>query len=346
MRFIDPYEDRPFLFAGNLTYIDLAGVPENGVVDGSVTIGNSSERIERRMTLYPDNGKIRFNLKEWSRNFESIQDNGSMYIELDFHEQNDLSHEDNWRRQIVAGSCNDKDYDSLVYGGRFWTKAPQTKKTLADGIEQLTLCNLSEGAVAAMVYSRTSPPVKIVLDEVSNVPNVSKQVIDCSFSKISELVQSEDIAAYDIFIEGYESEAQRFVVGRSRSITEFRFRNSLGVYDYIYASGAAKENLEYECVSFVNTGKETELANDSRKQFETFTGYLRTRAEAAFWQDFFLSADRCILDESRNWREIVVDEVSGDYTRLELGEMSFKWHYAEDIPEALADRKELKPYIP
>ncbi len=95
------------------------------------------------------------------------------------------------------------------------------------------------------------------------------------------------IVAYDIYIEGHEQYAQRFIVRTNSMVKEFRFRNSLGTYDYIYAVGSQSQELETDVSTFINSGHEAELSNTSKMYFKSDSGYLDTAGKSdtgiTFW---------------------------------------------------------------
>lgn len=367
MDFIDTYENLPFVFSGNVSTLELHGIDTGDAaglpyVDFTVELmdfvpGHPIPVLEHKFSLPAVESVIVLDIREIFSGFSPLLVPGTrsnlktVTIRAALNEEYAA-----WSHNVILGECTAYDEERLMNNHKWWTKRPQVSRTYIHGREELScfMKSSEKAKVCAVLYSCMNPPVTLQIAELINSGSHGKPPynriysIDCSHSGILALAEengfSDGILAYDIFIEGNEDDAQRFMVRDDDSVSEFRFRNSLGLYDYIYATGSAAENIEHDTKTFINGRKETELANDSRHLFKTNTGYLRSRDETAFWREFLMSDERYVLDDGE-WREVIVDETDNECKSMELGEMSFNWHFAEHRPSGIPIRHELKPYI-
>lgn len=369
MFFIDEYRGAPFLFSGNVSDLTLIGIDKSDIagyptVSFLLTVSHivpGKPAIKSFQTSFDlpigSNPGIRLNLKEILRSLDSYFSpdvNGLLkrvQIEASYKEDSVI-----WSQKVIGGKCDEIDEEALMNGKAWWTRSSQTRYTFKHGTENLAIY-VKAGEIFSIyltVYGRVSSPSKILKDEIANTASHLNAVdrifeIDCSYPGVLELARekgfSDEIIAYDVFIYGLEEYAQRFIVKEDSTVREFRFRNHLGVYDYLYASGEFTLKHDTETRTFVNSGIETELLNNGNHSFESNTGYIDSAEQAEMWFDFFASAERSVLEKDGSWRSIVVESTDNEIKQMELGSMSFKWHYSEEIPDRLPARSKLKPYI-
>lgn len=369
MRFTDKYGHLPFVFSGNVSDLTLTGIDKSDIagyptVSFSLTVfhivpGKPATKYFQTSFDMPIGSRsdIRLNLKEILTSFDSYFVPGlrgklmEIQIQAFYREEEEI-----WSQSVIGGKCDGIDEEMLMNGKAWWTRSSQTRHTFKHGTEKLALY-VKAGEIFSIyltVYGRVSSPQKFVKSEIVNTSSQVKAFdkiveIDCSYPGVLELARekgfSDEIIAYDVFIDGLEEYTQRFIVKEDSTVKEFRFRNHLGVYDYLYASGEFTLKHDTETRTFVNSGVETELLNDGNHSFESNTGYIDSAEKAEMWFDFFASAERSVLEKDGSWRSIVVESTDNEIKQMELGSMSFKWHYSEKIPDRLPARRKLKPYI-
>lgn len=359
MKVSDIYNHLPFVFSGNVSTLTVTGLPEDTRIPFVLKVHSPispNTLFENRFELYSHKDEIVLHLKEM---LENIPDD---ILRNQFLTKCSIVTDDGervWEGKVQKGRCNViADYTGLSAGYWWWTRKPQQNETYRHGIEQLSIFvdyTKEEGVtVYANLYFRLDSPKKILLLHLKDSGNDSQMpaeicVVNCAYDDVKGLAiedgYTDEIVAYDIFVEGHEDRAQRFVVKEDRSVKEFIFRNHLGVYDFVYAFGEMNVTHNTETKTFVNSGIEKELLNDGNHSFESNTGYIDSAEKAEMWFDFFASAERSVLEEDGSWRSIVVESTDNEIKQMELGSMSFKWHYSEDIPDRLPARRKLKPYI-
>lgn len=365
MIFEDIYKDFPFILSGNTTTLRLIKISDPGMVLFTFRIrffipGNTTPPVTRFQTefsLQARNGCITLNLKE-------LLDSARDYIYVNnYFPQLIISArigEDtaSWSKYVMSGKCNPVDCSKLQSSGYWWTRRPQKADTYIHGSEELYafIPQINPGdqeyKLFVTVYFRFLLPHSFLLfNWIPGGHTIYRNMMseDCSYRRIRELADREvfddEILAYDIYFEGYESQAQRFIVNKDKRVKEFRFRNSLGVYDCIYASGTQSTEVDAKVSTFLNSMAENELSNTSKMYFSSDSGYLDTNEKIAFWKDFVASDDRYVLGDDSRWHQIIVDDVDFKAESYQLNSIKFKWHYSEEVVSCLVERTIMQPYI-
>ena len=125
----------------------------------------------------------------------------------------------------------------------------------------------------------------------------------------------------------------------------FRFRNTYGMLDSIYASGAITRDVSgTEYRSFINGDTENETSNDFKEKYITDTGYLGTRAMIDYWADFFRSSEHYVWKDG-SWVRIILDDVpEGESTFGQVSSFKFSWHLATQPTGRVCSYPALEPY--
>lgn len=375
MIFENIYENSPVLTAGSASTLKLSEVPiDNGVVNFRFRIisrqpGSTRPPITQLQVdfqLQAKRSTVTLKLKEMLQSAKRhlIPDSSGFLpqVIISAECQEDTTE---WRSSVIYGKCTPIDFQKLSKIGSWWTMRPQETRTFMHGEEKLTTLipeikskESLNVRVLAKVYFRFLTPHEFVLAnfDVESLFSGRFVTVDCSYNTIRDLVATPEfddiIAAYDIYIEGYERNAQRFIVNTNLRVKEFRFRNSLGIYDYIYAVGEESQELQTEVSTFTNSGVETEASNTSKLYFNSNSGYIDTSEQIKFWNNFLESDERYVLDNDKQsptandkWHEIAIDEAESKTKNGELNTITFKWHFAEDPGVSIAKREFMPPYI-
>ncbi len=340
MTFENTYETLPVLLTGAASILTLTDTPiNNGIINFDFRVifrqpGNTrppTTRLQTEFKLQARMNRVDLKLKEMLQSISQylIPDSygflPQVIISAECQEERAV-----WESKVIFCECDPSDIPALSSIGRWWTIRPQKVRTFTHGEEELATFipptdteEILNIRVLAKVYFRFQTPHEVLLETFEFVTLSSGRIltIDCSYDTIQALVSDlafdDAIVAYDIYIEGHEQYAQRFIVRTNSMVKEFRFRNSLGTYDYIYAVGSQSQELETDVSTFINSGHEAELSNTSKMYFKSDSGYLDTAGQIRHWNNFLESHERYVLikdgetatgDDS--WRKIVVDRKS------------------------------------
>lgn len=140
-----------------------------------------------------------------------------------------------------------------------------------------------------------------------------------------------NIVSYDVWIEcsGSKSTVYSFDIKRMRlPLKTYRFLGRRGTYEYIHATGNFSRSIESETQVFVTSGIEQELENDYSKTFEQNSGLIESVGMNGYWLDFLAAKKRYIIEKDGAGREIIVDEFKTSLTDRSVGNLTFRWHYA------------------
>jgi hypothetical protein len=161
--------------------------------------------------------------------------------------------------------------------------------------------------------------------------------INVSFQEIRGYCDRWGFDMYDIVDWCISGKLDRQELGSIRYVCEdsspywrgFIYRNSLGVFDSLYAKGSVIDKLTYESQVFQNNFLEQEITTHVDRQVETFSGYLDTEEERERWMEFIESSERYILLQDGTRKPIILDGVSCDMKENDSAGLSFTWHLAK-----------------
>ena len=355
------YQDQfPFLFAGNAGEISIHSLYANSRVDVSFSFYFALSSISYKFSLLETGNRVIIPLKDI---FSALHipdelpqppycNSGKAVLEIKAEGETFP-----WQAWVILGARIPESRILPVYAGKqFVSVRPQSY--IIDSNTEESVCAVlkksSNCCLEATIFSDILSPLRLKLEQIGTEVGIISQKISLSgMEKIASDAGFPNlkILAFDICLvfeleAGNEErgETLRYVVHRGKAEI-FQFYGSFGVLETIYATGNRKAELTTEPTSFTNGGVECELTNDSRLIHETFTGWLQSKEEVRFWQEFFSSAKRYAVVDGVS-RRIVVDEVDSEGTEGELNAFSFKWHYADkhDDPSMVPIRKELKQY--
>lgn len=168
--------------------------------------------------------------------------------------------------------------------------------------------------------------------------NISTRLYDLDVScdtmlsmAASKGLNASAVTGYDIWIEcaGDKSETYSFTVRQAAiPLKSYKFLGARGTYEYIHATGSFGRSVESETQVFVNSGIEQELKNDASPRFEQNSGHIAGIGASDYWLQFLASRERYIIEKDGSERLIIVDEFKTSLTDLNVGSLTFTWHYA------------------
>lgn len=211
------------------------------------------------------------------------------------------------------------------------TTRPSSCVTYPDGMEPVFAMRVAGAALKAelrFIDGKTD-----VLQLVPPASDGAELIYhDCSYSSLRETAAKaghiEDITGWEVYYEGSaRGKGVKFSVAHGRHY-QYVFRNALGTYDTIYATGEKSRSIDSEVRTFVNAGQETELDNDAIIVFEQNSGYVAGIGKAKSWTEFLSSTERYIV-ENGTLRRIVVEDDDMGLVEGELSSLKFRWHYAD-----------------
>lgn len=236
-----------------------------------------------------------------------------------------VSGSETWSHPVING------YKSSMGDLDLWSQSPELSQTFLDSVEMLSMRSMAGATLKAYIrfVSGESSTITLATLSESGAYIVSR---DCSYSAIRNAAVkagiTEEIVGYDIRLEGLvNGRWKKFSVSRRRHY-QYVFRNSYGTFDSIFALGEKSRLLDSETSTFINSGLESELANNALVKFEQNTGYIASRSQSRFWTGFLSSNERYVL-ENNTLRRIVIDEADPKMTEGQLSSFKFKWHYAD-----------------
>ena len=357
------YQDQfPFLFAGNAEEISILYLTQNSRVDVSISVYFALSNVSHTFSLLATGNRVVIPLKdilcalplpdEMSQSLVYI--GGLVKLEIQAGQESK-----SWQSYVIFGARIPRSQILPVYNGKqFISIRPQ--KYIIDGNTEERICAVlkesSNARLEATIFSDILSPLRLQLNSNQTWDLIGIMSQRISLSMMEKLASdagfpSLNILGFDINVvfeleAGKEErgETLRYFVHRGKAEI-FQFYGNFGVLETIYATGNRKTELTTEPTSFTNGGIECELTNDSHLIHETFTGWLESKEEVRFWQEFFSSARRYAVIDGVS-RRIIIDEVDSESTEGEINAFSFKWHYADkhDDPSMVPIRKELKQY--
>lgn len=357
------YQDQfPVLFAGNAGTIPIRETGTGASVNIKFTFYEAQSNFTHEFSLLCGKVGTDIPLKDILSALRASYDqmtfvrSGLAYFEIRCGEATAT-----WKKYVILGATIPAGRIENILSGRgFISARPQVYQI--DDASTEELCIMSSGTsglrIDMMVYSRDLPPFSVTLASKNDADAIGLISKSISLQSIENLLSESghpdlDIIAFDAYVvieleAGKEEhgDALRYIVNRGKNDV-FRFYGSYGLLETIYATGSGKSEVQTETKTFINSGVERELVNDSHIQHETFTGWLASADEVRFWQEFFSSVERYAVIDGVS-RRIVIDEIDSESTAGELNAFSFKWHYADKYadPSRIPVRKELKQYKP
>ena len=357
------YQDQfPFLFAGNAGEISILYLTQNSRVDVSISVYFALSNVSHTFSLLATGNRVVIPLKdilcalplpdEMPQSLVYI--GGLVKLEIQAGQESK-----SWQSYVIFGARIPGSQILPVYNGKQFISIRPQKYIIGGNTEERICAVLKESSNArleATIFSDILSPLRLQLNSNQTWDLIGIMSQRISLSLMEKLASGAgfpdlNILGFDINVvfeleagKKERGETLRYFVHRGKAEI-FQFYGNFGVLETIYATGNRKTELTTEPTSFTNGGIECELTNDSHLIHETFTGWLESKEEARFWQEFFSSARRYAVIDGVS-RRIVIDEVDSEGTEGELNAFSFKWHYADkhDDPSMVPIRKELKQY--
>ena len=234
-----------------------------------------------------------------------------------------------WSRTAFR-SGYDSSFHSALMNSYWWTWRDQRCRTFPLGKEYIGAL-FSSGTTQVKVLATFSDGTTSQENLCSVVVAADKKkfaVIDVSFGVIAELFPGKTIRSYKIQ-RGGSAYAQVYEVSRLPFRKAFIFRNSLGLFDTVYATGRISDGASRDVKTFISEDRSENIAdNNSRERIYVNSGHVDTRGERTLWDEMVFSPDVWEWTGGK-FRKIIIDRF--DY-KLQQGisdSLSFEYHYSE-----------------
>ena len=216
------------------------------------------------------------------------------------------------------------------------THRPIISTTHSDGLEVLPFI-LSErpsyGFVKARVRESSGKVTSIILPV--SFPNGGDHpyllLLDCSLNRILHemhyAIVASDVISYDIEFNG--EIRHRFFVSKE-SAQCFIFRNTMGAYDTIYATGVTGRTLDKEFSFSKKEHTDIPIPSEALDKISINSGCLVSDEEINQWHDFLVSNEQYIY-EGGNLYQIIIDDADAETKKGALSTIAFTYHKAERL---------------
>lgn len=242
-------------------------------------------------------------------------------------------------KKVFDGGYEAGAYADLVAGTHFWTWRDQISRTYRSGAEYIGGLRNVQAGVECCIYAdlHYSDGSEASVKIFSHTPLASGHIFcaaNVSYSQVYNPASGKELLWYDVRTEDPNSYKHRFLVSDSALAKCFVFRNTLGLFDTVYALGQVSGSVDGETLTFIGGVRsevkmETEIWNGYRERIEVNTGPQETPGEKMLWEDFFKSDERYVYEDGE-LRRIVVDKVNLKLIKRKGSSSTFTYHYAED----------------
>lgn len=231
-----------------------------------------------------------------------------------------------WSRKAFEGGYDPSMHEALA-SSYWWTWRDQVCRTFRSGKELLGAMFLSESVsikiVATFADGTTGTKIKAVPGASGDV----FAVFDVSHSNIAGLFQKE-VVSYKVY-RGDSVYPQVYEVSRLKPRRTFLFRNSLGLFDTVYALGRISDGESRDVKTFISSDRSENISeNNSRERIYVNSGPIDTKGERTLWGELFQS-EQVWEYESGRYRRIVIDNFDMKLPEGASGTATFEYHYSE-----------------
>lgn len=234
-----------------------------------------------------------------------------------------------WSRMVFPAGYDSALHTALM-NSYWWTWRPQRCRTFASGKEYIATI-LSSGTTPVYVEATFSDGTtdEEMLHNIG-VGDGKKlfAVIDVSYSRIAALFPDKSIVSYKVRRSG-SAYSQIYEVSHLRPRRVFVFRNSLGMFDTVYATGNISDGASRDIKTFIGADRAEGISsNDSREKIYVNSGHIDTSGERTLWNEMMLSEDVWEY-VSGNFRKIIIDAFDMKLLEAASASMTFEYHYAK-----------------
>lgn len=233
-----------------------------------------------------------------------------------------------WSRTAFR-SGYDNSFHSALMGSYWWTWRDQRCRTFPGGKEYIGAL-FSSGTTQVKVLATFSDGTTSQQTLCSVIVGTGKKkfaVMDVSVETVAELFPGKAIMSYKIQ-RGGSAFAQVYEVSRLPFRKAFVFRNSLGLFDTVYATGRISDGATRDVKTFIGEDRSENISdNSSRERIYVNSGHVDTRGERTLWDELVFSLDVWEWTGGK-LRKIVIDTF--DY-KLQQGfsdSLNFEYHYS------------------
>lgn len=317
------------------------------ITSSKVTIKISTGPAPNRLTLKasfqaePYNGSLTIRLSDILRSLRLLpfgglpntgrMDNWEMLDVVSISaEAADETAPEPWKRRAFEGGYDPSMHSALV-NSYWWTWRDQVCRTFRDGKELLgALFTTATATVSVRIvatFTDGTAGENILVVTASPGGDVFA-VIDVSYSRVEAMFQKE-IASYKVYRSGSQY-PQVYEVSSLRPRRTFVFRNSLGMFDTVYALGRISDGGNRDVKTFIRSDRSEIVSdNNSRERIHVNSGSIDTKGELALWTEMLLSSEQVWEYNAGTYRQIVIDDFEMKLPQGVSGSVTFEYHYSE-----------------
>lgn len=245
-----------------------------------------------------------------------------------------------WSRFAFPAGYDGAFHNQLM-GDYFWTWRDQVCRTFAAGKEYL-------GAV----FHDETTPVKVVAtfsDGTSSSRTIATvfadeeyrlMFIDVSVQAMESLFPGKTLISYKIQ-KGDSAYRQGYEVSRRKPTRTFIFRNSLGLFDTVYAMGHISDGADFDVKKFIGEDRTENISdNSTREHIYVNSGHIDTKGERILWNELAMATDVWEYCDG-SFKKIVIDKFDLKLLRSLSDSLTFEYHYSETPAGAGYEKEEL-----
>lgn len=317
-------------FAGEITFADESQwLTLTTDTDDTVTVSVSVDEESLSFTVTPSSGVTRLPVGEIVRTLAG----GGSLVDLTVTATQGA---ESCSYTATVFPCRKFTYTTLgtaVFSGR-----PKTSIVYSGEKDNISFLNspaLGSTAYIRFIYRSGSKSAAYLLAQSSGTPKIYSLDISCDTAisiASGKGLDTSSVTGYEVWIATSSTKGDIYTcnIGAARlSMRTYKFLGTRGTYEYIHATGSFGRSIETETAVFLESGSvERELSNDSSMRFEQSSGHIGSAGEGSFWLHFFSARERYVVESDGTEKLIVIDDCDQSLTDLEIGEVSFTWHYA------------------
>lgn len=234
-----------------------------------------------------------------------------------------------WVRTVFDGGY-ERGLHTALMDDFWWTWRDQVCRTFLEGKEYLgALVQSGQESIRVTARFADGTTGQATFGAIDARSGAKFGIIDVSYTRISEIFPGKTVMSYKVY-RGASSYPQAYEVSSLRPRQTFIFRNSLGLFDTVYAMGRISDGIERDVTTFIGGDRIEGISeNSSREHIYVNSGRIDTSGGRTIWNEFLHSEDAWEYN-SGHLRKIVVDQFDVKMQRGISASITFEYHYSEE----------------
>lgn len=234
-----------------------------------------------------------------------------------------------WSRTVFEGGYNGAVHTALV-SSYWWTWRDQRCRTFKTGKEYLgALVQSGQESIRVTARFSDNTTAQATFGSIDARAGARFGIIDVSYDRMAALFSTKTVVSYSVY-RGSSQYAQVYDVSSIKQRQTFVFRNSLGLFDTVYATGRISDGADRDVTTFIGEDRSESICdNSSREHIYVNSGRIDTRGERTLWDEFLHSEDAWEY-VSGTMRKIVVDNFDMKLQRGASASLTFEYHYSQE----------------